>query len=171
MKDLVREAVESVLGDDLLWDELVGRIATESPRPGGSVDGPPSFWRETAEAWQRRPGVSAATSAPTAPSVLSAPGEGRRVRFFSGGEMYEAALPAAAEADGLQHHTLQPEPQRALLSLLAEVERGRVVSRDAVDRVLALCSSPDTDDLWNRMVEDGAVVPVAEVSPAGPETG
>jgi hypothetical protein len=170
MKGLVRDVVESVLGDDLLWDELVGRLVTASPRQDigfGGVSGATTAAAKTtktddAEAsWQRRPGVSMATTFPSP----------HHVRFFCGGDMYEAVFPSPDDAEKADEEEEEAagasnlqQQQQALLSVLRDVESGAVISRKSVATALdmgssySFSSSSPSSELWNRLVEDGVVI-------------
>jgi ribosomal protein L16 Arg81 hydroxylase len=156
MKDLLRNAVERALEDDVLWDELVGRLVTESLRgrdsdvlpsswPSPSAIPPPNFVSHRREtAWQRRPGVSIATSHPSPD----------RVRLFCQGEMWEACLATTEPSSVTTQQQLQ-----SLLSLLKQVETGQMIAAETVDRAF-LSLPPAAAEMWSRLVNDGVIISI-----------
>jgi hypothetical protein len=119
----------------------VGRLATESLRGSDlaslvmddAADDPVEFDSDAESTWQRRPGVSLATTRPTS----------TRVRLFCHGEMWEADLPSAADS-------------RRLLTLLHRLERGERIPSRAIGEL----ACAESTELWTRLIEDGVAMPV-----------
>ena len=143
MKQLVLDAVHEAMDDDLLWDELVGRLVTNPMRYSEPLDWEPVDEKSAKElveqviqgrgVLQRAPGVSLATS-----RVELTGGRGHVDRLFAAGQSWEM------------------ENNDCALGFFGRIERGQTIGNEAM-----LLASDGLKELLVNMLVEGVVVYLA----------
>jgi len=179
MKMLVRNAVEEVLEDDALWDEIVGMVATEPRRPSSSPF--PISLDDVDDDWKAELGVWGDPDS-TLNAVLQGEGalfraEGLSCAWSSIGESCENEDSAPTQQQNTQnrifrlfakghHYALEPSPESDscdIEGLLDQIANGNCIDRASFARlnivpsgeIAATSLPPNLADFVKQLIFDG----------------